>query len=116
VSTLPNGFAGDSIAAGIAVHPDGRRVYVSNRGHDSIATFEIDGHDGPPTLMDHVPSGGRTPRHFAIHPAGRSLLVANQDSDNLVSFALDDDAIPRRTDVVAQLSQPVCVTFVEVDR
>ncbi|HSL75262.1 MAG TPA: lactonase family protein [Ilumatobacteraceae bacterium] len=116
VSTLPDGFTGDSIAAGIAIHPDGRRIYVSNRGHDSIATFAIDVVEDPPMLLEHVPSGGRTPRHFAIHPAGRSLLVANQDSDNLISFAFDDDAIPRRTNVVAQLSQPVCVTFVEFAR
>lgn len=116
VSTLPVGFTGDSIAAGIAVHPNGHRIYVSNRGHDSIATFAIDGPEDPPTLLDHVPSGGRTPRDFAIHPTGRTLLVANQDSDTLVSFALDDDAIPRRAEVVARVSQPVCVTFVEVDR
>jgi 6-phosphogluconolactonase len=116
VSTLPDGNSGDSIAAEVVVHPDGHRVYVSNRGHDSIATFAIDGPDDPPTLLEHVPSGGRTPRHFAIHPSRRSLLVANQDSDSLVSFALDDDAIPRRGDVVATLSQPVCVVFVEEAR
>jgi 6-phosphogluconolactonase len=116
VPMLPAGFTGDSIAAGIAVHPGGHRIYVSNRGHDSIATFAIDRPEEPPTLLEHVPSGGRTPRHFALHPGGRSLLVANQDSDNLVSFSLDDDAVPRQTEVVARLSQPVCVAFVEIDR
>ena len=116
VSTLPAGFSGNSIAAEVAVHPDGHRVYVSNRGHDSIATFAVDRPDDPPTLLEHVPSGGRTPRHFAIHPSRRSLLVANQDSDTLVSFALDDDAIPRRGEPVANLSQPVCVVFVEEER
>ncbi len=116
VSTLPVGFTGDSIAAEVAVHPGGHRVYVSNRGHDSIATFAIDGPEDPPTLLEHVPSGGRTPRHFALHPRARSLLVANQDSDTLVAFALDDDGIPRRSDVVARASQPVCVMFVEDGR
>jgi 6-phosphogluconolactonase len=116
VSTLPAGFAGNSTAAAIVVHPDGRRLYVSNRGHDSIATFAVDRPDDTPILMEHVPSGGRTPRDFAIHPAGRSMVVANQDSGTLVAFALDADAIPRRGDVVAHVSQPVCTTFVEVDR
>lgn len=116
VSTLPVGFTGDSIAAEVALHPDGHRVYVSNRGHDSIATFAIDRPEDPPTLLEHVPSGGRNPRHFAVHPSTRSLLVANQDSDALVAFALDDDGIPRLADVVAHVSQPVCVMFVEVDR
>jgi 6-phosphogluconolactonase len=116
VSTLPDGFDGDSTAAEVALHPDGHRVYVSNRGHDSIATFAIDGSDGGPSLLDHVSSGGRTPRHFAVHPSRESLLVANQDSDTLVSFALDHDAIPRRGDVVATISQPVCVVFVEEER
>ena len=116
VSTLPDGFHGDSIAAEVVVHPDGHRVYVSNRGHDSIAAFAIDGPDGPPVLVEHVSSGGRTPRHFAIHPSRRSLLVANQDSDTLVSFALDDDAIPRRGELAATVSQPVCVVFVEEER
>lgn len=116
VSTLPDGFRGDSIAAEVVVHPDGHRVYVSNRGHDSIATFAIDGPDDSPILLEHVPSGGRTPRHFAIHPSRRSLLVANQDSDTLVTFALDDEALPRQGDVVATSSQPVCVVFVEEER
>ncbi len=116
VSTVPAGYTGDSTAAGIAVHPDGHRVYVSNRGHDSIATFAVDGPEDTPVLMGHVSSGGRTPRHFAVHPTGRSMLVANQDSDTLAVFALDDDAIPRSGTVVAEVSQPVCAAFVEVDR
>lgn len=114
VSTLPADFGGDSLAAEVVVHPDGHRVYVSNRGHDSIATYAIDRSDGSPTLLGHVSSGGRSPRHFAIHPTGRSLLVANQDSDSLVSFSLDDDGVPRRGEPVATVSQPVCVVFVEV--
>jgi 6-phosphogluconolactonase len=116
VSTLPADHNGDSTAAAIVVHPDGRRLYVSNRGHDSIATFAVDRPEDTPILMEHVSSDGRTPRHLAIHPSGRSMLVANQDSDTLVAFTLDDDAIPRRAEVVARVSQPVCTTFVEVDR
>lgn len=115
VSTLPHDASGESIAAEVAVHPDGHRVYVSNRGHDSIATFAIDDPATAPVLLAHVASGGRTPRHFAIHPSGRSLLVANQDSDTLVAFALDTDGLPHDGVVVATVSQPVCVCFVEVE-
>jgi 6-phosphogluconolactonase len=116
VPTLPAGFTGDSIAAAIVVHPDGRRLYVSNRGHDSIAVFAVDRPEDTPILMEHIPSGGRTPRHLAVHPSGRSMLVANQDSDTLVAFELDDEAVPRRGEIVARISQPVCTMFVEVDR
>jgi 6-phosphogluconolactonase len=117
VSTLPADVDGGSIAAEVCVHPDGRRVYVSNRGHDSIATFCLDEPGADPELLGHVSSGGRTPRHFAIHPSGRLLLVANQDSDNVVAFELDDRAaLPRRADILVEVSQPVCITFVEHDR
>ena len=117
VSTLPGRVDGDSIAAEVAVHPDGSRVYVSNRGHDSIATFAVDAAGGPPELLGHVPSGGRTPRHFAIHPSGRLLLAANQDTGTIVSFELDDHSgVPQQIGVAAEVSQPVCLTFVEVDR
>lgn len=116
VSTLPAGFTGASTAAEVAVHPDGHRVYVSNRGHDSIATFAVDRPEDPPILLEHVPSSGQNPRHFAVHPSARALLVANQDSDTLVAFSLDGDGIPRLPEVVARVSQPVCVKFAEVER
>ena len=90
---------------------------MSNRGHDSIATFAFDAPDATPTLLGHVPSGGRTPRHFTIDPTGRLLLSANQDSGTIVSFALDDPSgIPREIGIVADLPQPVCLTFAEVTR
>jgi 6-phosphogluconolactonase len=115
VSTLPADAGDGSIGAEVRVHPDGRRIYVSNRGHDSIATFAYDAPDETPELLGHVPSGGRTPRHFTIDPTGRLLLAANQDSGTIVSFALDDPSgIPRQIGVVAELSQPVCLTFAEV--
>lgn len=116
VSTLPADFTGASIAAEVSLHPDGHRVYVSNRGHDSIASFEIGPLDQTPVLLEHVASGGLGPRHFAIAPSGRTMLVANQNSDTIVSFAIDDNGIPRETGVAARVSQPVCLTFVEVGR
>lgn len=116
-STLPGDFVGDSIAAEIRVHPKGRHVYVSNRGHDSIAVFSFDGPDEPLEPLGHVPSGGRTPRNFAVHPSGRALLVANQDSNTVVPFEIDESTgVPQQLDVTYAVSQPVCITFLEVAR
>src|SRR5207237_2406306 len=89
ISTLPKDFRGQNDDAEIEVHPSGRFLYGSNRGHDSIAVFAIDSGTGTLTPVEHVPTEGKTPRSFAIDPAGSYLLVANQDSDNLVVFRID---------------------------
>jgi 6-phosphogluconolactonase len=86
--TLPGGYAGSSTTAEIAIHPNGRFVYGSNRGHDSITVFGISG-DGQLALVEHTPTGGRTPRNFAIDPTGRWLIAGNQDSNTLAVFAID---------------------------
>jgi 6-phosphogluconolactonase len=88
VSSLPDGFAGANAAAEVAVDRAGRYLYASNRGHDSIAIFEIHV-DSRLRLLGHQPAFGRTPRHFAIDSTGAYLVVANQDSDTLVVFAID---------------------------
>jgi len=117
VSTLPDDVDGESIAAEVRVHPTGRYVYVSNRGHDSIAVFGFAGLDEPLEPLGHVHSGGRTPRNFAVHPSGHSLLVANQDSNTLVPFEIDAvTGLPRQLDTTYDVSQPVCVTFLDVAR
>ena len=72
VSTLPDGFAGENTTAEVAVHPNGRFVYGSNRGNDSIAAFRV-GDDRTLTRVGVYPTGGRTPRHFAIDPTGAFL-------------------------------------------
>ena len=89
VSTLPDGSAGENTTAEIAVHPLGRFVYASNRGHDSIAVFAVDATTGALRRVDVVPVGGREPRHFAIAPSGRWLLAAHQKSDGIAVFPLD---------------------------
>lgn len=110
VSTLPDGSSGDSLAAAVRVHPDGRRVFVSNRGHDSIATFAIAGPGEPPTLLGHVASGGAGPRDLAVEPMGRWMLVANQQSDAITGFALDDPTgLPRPLGQVADVDGPACI-------
>jgi len=89
VTTLPNGFEGNSTTAEIEVHPNGRFLYASNRGHDSIAIFTIDPADGHLSPAGHHSTGGRTPRHFTLDPSGSWLLAANQDSDNIVVLRVD---------------------------
>jgi 6-phosphogluconolactonase len=89
ISTLPAGYAGATTAAEIAVHPDGRFVYTSNRGHDSIAVFAVDAASGRLTLVQHVSSAGRTPRYFTFDRTGRWLLVANIDTNGIAVFSID---------------------------
>ncbi len=112
VKTLPPGFKGNSTTAEIALHPNGRFVYGSNRGHDSIAIFSRDDRTGALTFVDAVSTGGRTPRHFALTPDGRWLVAANQDTDTLVVFRVDGKA--GTLAVVGSpvgIPRPVCVRF-----
>jgi len=88
-STLPLDYAGFNTCAAIHVHPNGRFVYASNRGHDSIAVFEFDaGREALVQRSIHL-SGGRTPRDFTLTPDGKWLLAAHQDSANVVTFRVD---------------------------
>jgi 6-phosphogluconolactonase len=90
LSTLPADFTGkNNSTAEVQCSPDGRFVYVSNRGHDSIAIFSVDEKTGKLTAAGHVSTGGRKPRNFRIDPSGRWLIAANQDSGDVVVFAID---------------------------
>src|SRR5262249_31511409 len=112
LSTLPPGFRGNNSTAEIAVHPSGRFLYGSNRGHDSIAIFRIDPATGAMGAAGHVSTRGRTPRNFAIDPTGRYLLAANQDSNNVVVFRIDPETgglSPAGT--VLEIPSPVCLSF-----
>lgn len=113
VSTLPDGFAGSNSGADIHIHPSGRFLYSSNRGHDSIAIFRLDQAIGLLQPAGHVATGGRTPRNFAIDPAGELLFAANQDSDSVVSFRIDQATgglAP--TGLATEVHKPVCVRIV----
>lgn len=111
-TTLPAGFAGKNKAAEIAVSPDGRFLYASNRGDDSLALFGIDAASGALTPAGHVPAGGRSPRHFAIDPTGRWLLAANEDSDTITVFRLDPaTGRPAPVGRPIAISRPVCSVF-----
>ncbi|HEV7498509.1 MAG TPA: lactonase family protein [Vicinamibacteria bacterium] len=114
VPAMPGGAeptAADS-GAEIAVHPSGRFVYTSQRGPDNIAVFARDGATGRLTLVEHVASGGKTPRGFGIDPTGRWMIVGNQRSDSILVFAIDPKTgrlTP--TGQTAEVGAPVSVTF-----
>ena len=116
VSTLPKDFAGNNSTAEIRVHPNGKFVYCSNRGHDSIVVFAIDEESGKLTLVESEPSGGKTPRNFCIDPSGAFLLAANQNTNNVVVFRIDGKTgslTPTGSSI--ESPKPVCVRFVEAN-
>lgn len=89
LSTLPEEFRGDNTTAEVAVSPDGRFLYGSNRGHDSIVSYRVNEVTGRLEYIGWTSSGGEHPRHFCVGPAGHFLIVANRDSDNVVMFKRD---------------------------
>ena len=112
ISARAAGASGKNLAAEIAVSPNGRFLYASNRGDDAITVFAIDGVTFGLTPVGHVPSGGRVPRNFAIDPSGRWLIAANQDSNSLVVFRLDPaTGLPAAVGSSVTVSKPVCVLF-----
>jgi 6-phosphogluconolactonase len=108
---LPSDFVGESHCADVHAHPNGRFLYGSNRGHDSITAFEVDPSSGRLTLIGHFPSGGRTPRNFAIDPTGRHLLVANQDSDTIVIFPIHENGGLGEPVATCEVPTPNCLKF-----
>ncbi|HMO35101.1 MAG TPA: lactonase family protein [Gemmatales bacterium] len=107
VSTLPADFRGNNTTAEIRCHSNGKVLYVSNRGHNSIAIFEIQA-DGALKLKGHVNTEGKTPRNYGL--VGSYLLAANQDSDNVVVFRMDaETGALTPTGHSVQVSKPVCV-------
>jgi 6-phosphogluconolactonase len=113
ISTLPAEFRGANFTAEVVVHPDGRYLYASNRGHDSIALFSIDPATGALSPAGHRSTQGNWPRNFAIDPTGAYLLAANQRSDTIVVFRIDR-ATGRLEPVGAPypLPRPVCLRMV----
>jgi 6-phosphogluconolactonase len=111
-TTLPKDFKGDSSTAEIDVHPNGRFLYGSNRGHDSIVRYSIDAAKGTMTYVENVPTQGRTPRCFAIDPSGSFLIALNEESDNVVGFKIDAQMgglTP--TGQTLDVGAPVCLRF-----
>ncbi|MEW4529874.1 lactonase family protein [Maioricimonas sp. JC845] len=114
ISTLPEGFDGTNYTADIHVHPSGKFVYGSNRGHDSIAVFAIDEVTGKLTAVEQESTQGEVPRNFVIDPSGRFLLAANQNTDSVVVFAIDQKTgALSPTGHSVKVPAPVCLQFWE---
>ena len=113
ISTLPTDFQGSNTCADIHVHPSGRFVYASNRGHNSIAVFAVDAASGKLTAAGSQSTRGKTPRNFGLDPAGKFLLAANQDSSDIAVFRVDavSGQLAPVGDVVAA-PMPVCVKII----
>lgn len=115
ISTLPENFQGTSTCAEIKVHPSGKFIYATNRGHNSIAVFSVQAATGRLTLIQHISTLGKTPRNCEIDPTAKWLLVTNQDSNNAVVFHIDP-----KTGRLTQTGQsipvpsPFCVRFLSV--
>jgi 6-phosphogluconolactonase len=89
--TLPSDFSGENTVSELCITPDGRFLYVGNRGHDSLALFAVDSETGKLTALGHEPTRGKHPRHFNIDPSGRFLIAANMHSSNAVVFRIDPE-------------------------
>jgi 6-phosphogluconolactonase len=116
LSTLPENYVNENnTTAEVLVHPSGKFLYVSNRVHDSIASFAIDGRSGKLRILGHTPTQGKIPRNFNIDPTGNFLVVANQDSDSLVVFRIDP-ATGSLTPTGHQIEvpMPVCIKFLPI--
>jgi 6-phosphogluconolactonase len=114
ISTLPEGINVTNYPAEVAVHPNGKFVFGSNRGHDSIVVFKIDENTGTVTLVGHTSCGGHWPRNFEIDTTGKLLLVANEQSAQTSIFRIDTDtgsltSLP----TTFALDRPMCVKCIE---
>jgi 6-phosphogluconolactonase len=113
VSTLPEGFQGNNSCADVHVHPSGKFLYGSNRGHDSIVAFTIDERSGKLGYLAHESTQGKTPRNFGIDPTGAFLLAANQNSDTVATFRIDQNSGKLKpSGGVTAIPTPVCLKFI----
>jgi 6-phosphogluconolactonase len=114
ITTLPKGFEGSNTCAEVRVHPGGKFLYGSNRGHDSIVVYRINPDRGTLTFVEHETADIKTPRNFNIDPTGKFCLVANQGNDSVVVFRIN-----RKTGALEptghriSVAKPVCVRFLK---
>jgi 6-phosphogluconolactonase len=115
-TTLPADFKGNNSTAEVQVHPSGRFLYGSNRGHDSIAVFSIDPNKGTISLTENASTQGNTPRNFGIDPTGSYLIAANQRTNNLVVFRVDQKTGKLTpSGQTFEVGSPVCVRFMKLN-
>lgn len=116
IPMLPAGFSGRNDAAEIEIHPSGKFLYASNRGHDSFAVYAIDQKKGTLTQVEIVPTGGKEPRHFAIDPTGHFLLAENQNTNQIVEFRIDQsEGKLTPTGETLLTPSPICISFFPLD-
>lgn len=115
ISTLPSDYIGENLGSAIHISLDGKYLYTSNRGHDSIAAFSIDSTSGKLTLISHTSAEGNHPRDFNIDPSGKFLVVANKDTNNIVPFLIDK-ATGKLTKIntCVSIPNPVCIKFLNI--
>lgn len=114
IKTLPKDFKGESWCADIHISTDGRFVYGSNRGHNSIAVFKRDTNSGKLLMLETVPVEGNWPRNFTIDPSGKFLLVANQKSNDITVFKIDQTSGKLKyTGFKVPNESPVCLQFLK---
>ena len=115
ISTIPAGFDGRKSTAECLVHPSGKFLYVSNRGHETITAYTIDQETGLLTYVENEPTGGKEPRNFFIDPSGKWLLAENQNSDTVYVFSIDQQtgALKQTGDFVT-VGRPVCIRMVKL--
>lgn len=111
VSTLPKNFQGNNSTAEIVVHPNGKHVYASNRGHNSICTFNFNPEKETLEAMGHGKEKISTPRNFTFHPSGKWLLVGNQDTNSIAIFKVGSNGALSFFELVENIPTPVCLRF-----
>ncbi len=115
IGTLPSDFKGENTTAEVQISPNGKFLYGSNRGNDTIAIFSIDPKTGRLSAKGHQSVEGKTPRNFRIDPSGNFMLVTNQDSDNVVVLKIDKaTGLLSSTGIEVSVPKPVCVKFLEL--
>ncbi len=115
ITTLPNAFDGSNSCAEVRVHPSGKFLYGSNRGHDSIVVYRVDLSKGTLTFVEHETADIKTPRNFNIDPTGKFCLVANQGGDSVVVFRINrETGALEPTGHKVSIARPVCVRFLRL--
>jgi 6-phosphogluconolactonase len=112
VKTLADGFKDASTAAEIAVRSDGKFLYTTNRGEDSVVVYSIDAKSGELTFRQRVPSGGKVPRYFSFDPTGKWIIVSNQEGGTVVVFSVDAASGELSQTASIPLPRPMAVTFI----
>lgn len=114
-SVIPPNHHDLTRAAAIAIAADGSKLYVTNRGHDSISTISLDGKSGYPISVEWTPVQGKCPRFLCLGPDGKSLYVANENSHLIVQFEIDESGVPRPTGRTVSTGSPVCIVFSTIE-